>query len=152
MVDLHGKKVVVVGVTGQVATPLAITLSETASVIGAARFSSPSQRDHLEAEGLECVTIDLENGDVGNIPRDADYILNFAVAKTNDWTRDLDSNVGGVLSLMEHCENASAFLQCSSTAVYKAMYGKFIKKFTHSNAYLCLRVLFEEKIISIGMM
>ena len=121
MVDLHGKKVVVVGVTGQVATPLAIKLSETASVIGAARFSSPSHRDHLEAEGIECVTIDLENGDVGNIPRDADYILNFAVAKTNDWTRDLDSNVGGVLSLMEHCENASAFLQCSSTAVYKAM-------------------------------
>jgi nucleoside-diphosphate-sugar epimerase len=121
MVDLKNKTVVVVGVTGQVATPLAIRLAEQARVIGAARFSNPDRRSELEAAGVECVSIDLESGDVGEIPRDADFVVNFAVAKTNDWNRDLDANVGGALSLMEHVADAGAFLQCSSTAVYKPM-------------------------------
>ena len=33
--------------------------------------------------------VDLVTGDVGGLPADADYVLNFAVAKTNDWERDL---------------------------------------------------------------
>jgi nucleoside-diphosphate-sugar epimerase len=122
MVDLAGKTVVVVGVTGQVATPLAKALAaKGANVVGAARFTNEAARAHLEASGIRCVTIDLESGDVKNIPADADYVVNFAVAKTNDWDRDLDANVGGTLSLMEHVQHASAYLQCSSTAVYKPM-------------------------------
>jgi nucleoside-diphosphate-sugar epimerase len=46
-------------------------------------------------------------------------VLNFAVAKTNDWERDLAANSGGLASLMEHHREATAFLHCSSTAVYK---------------------------------
>ncbi len=122
MIELQGAKVVVVGVTGQVAVPLAKTLAAAGSVVtGAARFSNPALRDDLEAAGVSCVTIDLEAGDVGSIPSDADYVLNFAIAKTNDWTRDLDANVGGALSLMEQVAGAKAFLHCSSTAVYKPM-------------------------------
>jgi nucleoside-diphosphate-sugar epimerase len=121
MVDLTDKKVLVVGVTGQVATPLAIELAKTATVIGAARFSNTSKVAELEAGGVRCVTIDLEVGDVANIPPDVDYVLNFAIAKTNDWTRDLDANVGGALSLMERVAEAKAFVHCSSTAVYKPM-------------------------------
>jgi UDP-glucuronate 4-epimerase len=121
MVDLKGSKVVVVGVTGQVATPLAKALAKDATVVGAARFSSPERKAELEAAGIECVTIDLEAGDVANIPADVDYVVNFAVAKSNDWDRDLDANVGGVLSLMERVQGAKAYLQCSSTAVYKPM-------------------------------
>ena len=119
--DLSGSTILVTGVTGQVATPMAIALSQTATVIGAARFSSLSKRDELEAAGVRCVTIDLEAGDVEAIPADIDYVLNFAVAKTNDWDRDLDANAGGVLSLMEKVAGASAFVHCSSTAVYKPM-------------------------------
>jgi nucleoside-diphosphate-sugar epimerase len=122
MVDLKGATVVVAGVTGQVATPLAKRLvAAGATVIGAARFSNPALREELQGSGIECVTIDLEAGDVAAIPADVDYVLNFAVAKTNDWTRDLDANVGGALSLMERVAGAKAFLHCSSTAVYKAM-------------------------------
>ena len=121
MIDLTGKRIVVAGVTGQVATPLAIELAKSATVIGAARFSNPSKLAELEAGGVECVTIDLEAGDVEQIPSDVDYVLNFAIAKTNDWTRDLDANVGGALSLMERVAGASAVLHCSSTAVYKPL-------------------------------
>ena len=35
-----------------------------------------------------------------------------------EWGADLDTNVGGLASLMEFCQNAKAFLHCSSTAVY----------------------------------
>lgn len=121
MVDLKGSKVVVVGVTGQVALPLAKALATEATVIGAARFTSLERKVDLEAAGIECVTIDLEAGEVSNIPDDVDYVVNFAVAKSNNWDRDLDANVGGVLSLMEHVQHAKAYLQCSSTAVYKPM-------------------------------
>ena len=120
-VDLSGSTILVTGVTGQVATPMAIALSDTATVIGAARFSNPSKRAELEAAGVACVAIDLESGDVGQIPDDIDYVLNFAVAKTNDWNRDLDANAGGVLTLMEKVSGARAFVHCSSTAVYKPM-------------------------------
>ena len=40
--------------------------------------------------------VDLATGDVGGLPEDADYVLNFAVAKTNDWEADLAANSGGL--------------------------------------------------------
>ena len=116
---LNGKTIVITGVTGQVARPLAEALARENRVVGAARFSDAGARAGLEAAGIECVAIDLVAGDVGALPADADYVLNFAVAKTNDWERDLAANSGGLAALMEHHRRATAFLHCSSTAVYK---------------------------------
>jgi len=116
---LQGSTIVVTGVTGQVARPLAIALARDNHVIGAARFSDAAARTELEAAGIECVPVDLVSGDVGGLPDDADYVLNFAVAKTNNWERDLAANSGGLAHLMEHHRGARAFLHCSSTAVYK---------------------------------
>jgi len=117
--ELHDSTIVVTGVTGQVARPLAAALARSNRVIGAARFSDAAARAELEDAGIECVPIDLVSGDVGGLPKDADYVLNFAVAKTNDWERDLAANSGGLAYLMEHHQRARAFLHCSSTAVYK---------------------------------
>jgi UDP-glucuronate 4-epimerase len=117
--SLLGKTIVVTGVTGQVARPLAEALARDNRVVGAARFKDAVARAELEASGVECVPIDLVKGDVAGLPADADYVLNFAVAKTNDWERDLAANSGGLACLMEHHQKASAFLHCSSTAVYK---------------------------------
>jgi nucleoside-diphosphate-sugar epimerase len=116
---LHGATIVVTGVTGQVARPLATALARDNHVVGAARFSDSVAREELEAAGVECVAVDLAVGNVGDLPADADYVLNFAVAKTNNWETDLDANSGGLASLMEHHKAAKAFLHCSSTAVYK---------------------------------
>ncbi|MEI7714318.1 MAG: 1-acyl-sn-glycerol-3-phosphate acyltransferase [Rhodospirillales bacterium] len=109
-VDLTGSTILVTGVTGQVAAPLAVSLARQATVIGAARFSNPTKRTELEAAGVSCVTIDLEKGEVTDLPGDIDYVLNFAVAKTNDWDRDLDAHAGGVLSLMEQVADVSGVL------------------------------------------
>jgi UDP-glucuronate 4-epimerase len=118
---LSGQTIVVTGATGQVGEPVAVALASNNTVYGAARFKDAAARQRLEEAGVHCVPVDLVTGDVQGLPKDADYVLNFAVTKSNDWDLDLESNVGGVSALMEHHRNAKAFLQCSSTAVYKAM-------------------------------
>ena len=118
---LSGKTIVITGATGQVAEPVAVALAKENEVIGAARFRDDVARSRLEAAGVRCVPIDLASGDVSGLPVDADYVVNFAVAKSNDWNIDLDANCGGLASLMEHHQNAKAFIHCSSTAVYKPM-------------------------------
>jgi UDP-glucuronate 4-epimerase len=116
---LTGRKIVITGVTGQVARPLAVALAQENEVYGAARFSDADARVALEASGVRCVPVDLLSGDVSGLPVDADVVLHFAVAKTNHWEHDLAANSGGLASLMEHHQNATAFLHCSTTGVYK---------------------------------
>jgi len=116
---LSGRKIVITGVTGQVARPLALALAAHNEVYGAARFTDGKARPALEAGGVRCVRVDLASGDVAGLPADADYVLHFAVAKTNDWEIDLAANSGGLAYLMEHHQRAEAFLHCSTTGVYK---------------------------------
>jgi UDP-glucuronate 4-epimerase len=116
---LSGTTIVITGVTGQVARPLAVALARENRVVGAARFTDAAARAELEAAGIECVAVDLVSGDVAGLPEEADYVLNFAVAKTNDWEADLAANSGGLAYLMEHHRRARAFLHCSTTGVYK---------------------------------
>ena len=116
---LTDRTIVVTGVTGQVARPLALALAKDNRVVGAARFNDTAARKQLEAAGVECVRVDLASGDVDALPEDADHVLHFAVAKSNDWEADLAANSGGLAYLMEHHHRARSFLHCSSTAVYK---------------------------------
>jgi UDP-glucuronate 4-epimerase len=117
--ELRGKRIVITGVTGQVARPLARALAAGNEVFGAARFTDLAARQALEQAGVHCVPVDLAAGDVGGLPADADYVLHFAVAKSNNWETDLAANSGGLAYLMEHHRAASAFLHCSTTGVYK---------------------------------
>src|ERR1700685_3472350 len=118
---LRGNKIVVTGVTGQVAEPLACALARHNEVYGAARFNDAEARRRLEAAGGNCVVVDLLAGRPRRPPADGEHALNFAVTKTNDWDVDLAANSGGLAWLMEHHRRARAFLHCSSTAVYKPM-------------------------------
>src|SRR5580698_6815970 len=103
---LQGAKIVVTGVTGQVAEPLACALARDNEVYGAARFNDAAARQRLEVAGVRCVVVDLQAGDPGALPADADYVLNFAVSKTNDWDVDLQANSGGLAWLMEYHRGA----------------------------------------------
>jgi nucleoside-diphosphate-sugar epimerase len=118
---LKGRKIAVVGVTSQVAEPVAKALAAENEVIGAARFRDPAAMERFEAAGVRCVAIDLATGDVANLPEDADIVLNFAVTKTNNWDVDLMANSGGLAWLMEHHRSAEAFVHCSTTGIYKPM-------------------------------
>jgi len=116
---VNGEKVLVVGVTGQVALPLASSLAEDNEVWGIARFSDPAAKAALEAAGVRCAYVDLVNPDLSELPRDFTYALNFVIARSGSWTEDLDASAGSVAYLQEHCQDARAFLHCSSTSVYQ---------------------------------
>ena len=120
MAELRGAKVLMTGTTGQVGFPLAVTLARDNEVWAAARFSDPTAKDRHEAAGIQCVTVDLAADDLGVLPSDFDYVLNFAVAHggLKDFDRDLALNAEASGLLMAHAQKAKAFLHCSSTAVY----------------------------------
>ncbi|MHA7652487.1 NAD-dependent epimerase/dehydratase family protein [Mycobacterium sp. ML4] len=115
---MRASKILLTGVTGQVATPVAVALAADNEVWGIARFTDPAARTGLEQAGVRCEPLNLADGDFGRLPSDFDYVLNFAVAKSGKWDKDLAANADAVGLLMAHCRGAQAFLHCSSAAVY----------------------------------
>ena len=116
---LSGEKILITGATGQVANPVAKALARDNEVWAVARFGNARARTDLEGSGVRCAVVDLAAGDYSDVPADVTYALHFARASVGEWGADLDTNVGGLASLMEFCQNAKAFLHCSSTAVYQ---------------------------------
>lgn len=109
----------VTGITSDVARPVAEALAKDNEVIGAARFRDESARDALHAAGIKTARLDLVKGDLSDLPDEVDYVLHFAVVKSDKWTVALDGNVGGPASLMEKYAGIRGFLHVSSTAVYQ---------------------------------
>ncbi len=115
---MRGAKVLITGVTGQVAAPVAEALAADNEVWGIARFTDPAARERLQDRGVHCHPVNMAGGEFSGIPSDFDYVLNFAVAKSGRWDKDLGANAESVGLLMAHCADAKAFLHCSSAAVY----------------------------------
>lgn len=115
---MQGAKVLVTGATGQVAAPVAMALAADNEVWGIARFTDAAARERLTAAGVHCPSVNLATGEFDGVPHDFDYVLNFAVAKSGRWDKDLAANAESAGLLMAHCPDATAFLHCSSAAVY----------------------------------
>ena len=122
MEPIKGKKILVTGVTGWVAGPLATSLAAQGNTVyGAARFRDPAQREPWQAQGMQTVSIDLEKDRLDEVPSDLDIVLHFAVAKSNNFEEAFASNAHGSANLMEKAASRSdkvSFFHCSSTAVY----------------------------------
>ena len=122
MEPLRGKRILVTGVTGWVAGPLAASLAADGNtVFGAARFRDPDQRQPWIDRGVTPVSIDLENDRLDEVPADLDVVLHFAVAKSSDFEQAFASNAEGSANLMQTAAertDAVTFFHCSSTAVY----------------------------------
>jgi UDP-glucuronate 4-epimerase len=117
---LTGKRILVTGATGMVGGPLAAALAADNTVFGGARFTNPDLRDQAEAAGVHTIRVDLGSADFDETPDDLDYVLNFAVARSNDWEADFAANVEGVAQLMERCSDVDVFFQCSTAGVYES--------------------------------
>jgi UDP-glucuronate 4-epimerase len=115
---LTANRILVTGATGAVGGPVARALAADNDVTAVGRFGDAAATARLEQAGVHCQRLDLESGELGSLPGDFDVVLHFAVAKTNDFDRDLRANVEGLGFLMEHCTQAR-WLCCSSTAVYE---------------------------------
>ena len=118
-VDLTGKKILVVGATGMVASPIVRHLAKENEVWGAARFRDAKARAALESDGVRTATLDLSKPDFSELPGGVDYVINFAVTHAPDFSAALAANAENLGLLMSHCRDASAFLHCSSTGVYQ---------------------------------
>jgi nucleoside-diphosphate-sugar epimerase len=120
MSELSGARILITGVTSAVvAKPVALALAKDNEVFGAARWRDDTAREPFEAAGIKTVKLDVVKGDLHDLPETADYVLHFAVVKSNKWNVDLDGNVSGLAFLMERYQGSKAFLHCSSTAVYQ---------------------------------
>jgi len=123
-----GKRVLVTGVTGWVAGPVAAALAAQGNtVFGAARLRDAEARQRLEERGITPVVIDLAKGDFANLPADLDLVLHFAVAKADNFDLAFRVNAEGSADLMAAVAATSpglqGFLHCSSTAVYEPVHG-----------------------------
>jgi nucleoside-diphosphate-sugar epimerase len=116
---ISGARVLVTGVTSEVAKPVAIALAKDNDVYGAARWRDAAAREPFEAAGVKPVRLDVVKADLDDLPDAVDYVAHFAVVKSGKWSVDLDGNVSGLALIMERYQNAKAFLHCSTTAVYQ---------------------------------
>ncbi len=117
---LTGQRILLTGVTGQVAGPLSRRLvADGNTVFGTSRFASADSRAAVEADGVIPVAIDLETADLDEVPEDLDYVIHMAVSKETDFDRALAANAEGVAFLIEKVAGVKAFFHCSSCAVYE---------------------------------
>lgn len=121
---LTGCRILVTGVSGWVAGPLAKTLADASNeVFGVARFSDPATRRPLEDAGVHTVAVDLGAGSFDELPGDLDYILHFAISKSGDFAEAFHVNAEASADLMEwaatSCPRLRGYLHCSSTGVYE---------------------------------
>jgi len=114
-------KILVTGVTGTVASPVARSLAADNEVWGIARFADGHARDELARAGISCVAFDFMSPDFAGLPDDFDYVLHFGLARGLD-PLDFDGHLTGNAEagglLLAHCRRARSFLHCSSTSVY----------------------------------
>ena len=96
---LHDSKILMTGATGMVGRPIATALARTNEVWAAGRFGDSQVRAAMEDAGVRTLPVDLGDTDLPALP-DVDYVLNFAISRTNDWGVDLDANAGGLAALM----------------------------------------------------
>ena len=119
---MQDKKILVTGLTGQVARPIALDLAKNNEVWGLARFTNPAAREQLEQGGVRCETVDLEAGNFSSLPTDFDVVLHFAVSRAPkpDFDRDLRANAEAAGLLLAHTRPRTCFFHCSTTGVYQA--------------------------------
>jgi UDP-glucuronate 4-epimerase len=117
---LTGQRILLVGVTGQVAGPLSRGLVAAGNTVyGTSRFADADSRSKVEADGVIPVAIDLESASLDEIPDGLDFVINMAVSKSFDFERDLAANAEGVAFLIERVQGIKAFFHTSSCAVYE---------------------------------
>jgi UDP-glucuronate 4-epimerase len=116
---LDGEKVLITGVTGKIAFPIARALAQRNEVWGAARLRNDADRERLAAAGIKPVALDMSTGDFTGLPDDFAYVFHAAVdTGAGDWPRCLSTNAHNSGELLYHCRLADGFVFCSTGSVY----------------------------------
>ncbi|MEO6124494.1 MAG: NAD(P)-dependent oxidoreductase [Ilumatobacteraceae bacterium] len=118
---LSDSKILVTGVAGQIAFPMARFLAQTNDVWGLARFSAAGSREKVQNIEVTPVACDLATGDFRGVPDDFDYVIHLAAAMPPglDYDGAITANAEGTGLLLQHCRNAKAALVMSTFSIYK---------------------------------
>jgi nucleoside-diphosphate-sugar epimerase len=119
--QISGSKILVTGISRQIALPLAQHLASNNDVWGLARFTDPSSRSRVEEAGITPVQCDLAAGDLSAVPDDFDYVFHLAAYQGpgNDFDVALRENAEATGFVLQHCRGARAALVMSTHSVYK---------------------------------
>ena len=116
---LDGEKILITGVTGKIAFPIARALAGRNEVWGAARLTKPDDRDRLAAVGVTPVALDVSTADFSSLPDDFTYVFHAAVDPgEGDWRRCVHTNAHASGDLLYHCREAKGFVYCSTGSTY----------------------------------
>jgi nucleoside-diphosphate-sugar epimerase len=117
---LTDQKILVTGVNGMVARPIAEALARDNEVWGVARFTDPATRGRAEAAGIHAVALDVSVGPPHELPDDFTYVLHLAYHRggTGDFDSAMRINAEGTGFVLTHCQRARAALVMSSNVIY----------------------------------
>jgi nucleoside-diphosphate-sugar epimerase len=119
---MQNKKILITGATGQIATPIALSLAKENEVWCAGRFGAPGTRSRLEKTGARTFQWSFESEDFNGLPADFDHLIHAAwntYAVGHDYDAALQSNVEGTALLINHCKAVKSLLFVSSLVVYR---------------------------------
>ena len=117
---ITGEKILVTGVHGAVAFPLARALAADNEVWGVARFTDPATRTKVEDAGITAHAADVAASNLAGLPDDFTYVLHLAYFRGgNDaFDESFRINAEGTGLVLQHCRDAKAALVMSSHVIY----------------------------------
>ncbi len=116
---LVNEKILITGVTGKIAFPIARRLAESNEVWGLARLRGECDAERLRQAGIRPVALDFAAGDFSALPADFSYVFHAAVDPgLGDWETCVRTNAHNSGNLLYHCREARGFVYCSSGSVY----------------------------------
>jgi len=117
---LKDKKILVTGLTGNLAGSIAYALAPHNDVWGLARYGAPGQREYWDKVGVHTLLGDYASGNFDGVPDDFEYVIHSAAVSHGGESFEVSmrANAEGPLLLMGHCRKAKAFLHVSTVGVY----------------------------------
>jgi nucleoside-diphosphate-sugar epimerase len=115
------EKILITGVAGQIAFPIARLLAADNEVWGLARFTDPTAKERVESVGVRPVVCDLGAGDLTEVPDDFTLVIHLAafIGPGMDYDFAIRDNAEATGFLLHHCRSARAALVMSTHSVYK---------------------------------
>lgn len=116
---LKNARLLMTGLTGQLAGSIAAILAPHNEIYGLARYSKPGSREAVEALGITPIVCDYTSGDFAGVPNDFDYVFHAAAdVFPADIEAGLKQNAEGTGLLLNHLNRARAWIYVSTSGVY----------------------------------
>ncbi|MFK7898940.1 MAG: NAD-dependent epimerase/dehydratase family protein [Myxococcota bacterium] len=127
--ELSGEKILITGVTGAIARPVAAALAAKNEVWGAARFTDEALREEIEKADVQLARVDFEKNDYAAIPEDVTQIIHYAYTRrpSGEFQDAIQVNALAAGHVMQRCKNAKAALIVSAATLYSTQDDPFYR-------------------------